>query len=102
MREATAALVVVQDIDEGGACQFATRRNSLDDMGCHVEIQFAGCVVIEKEQGFGTGNHNIVDTHCDQINANAVMQVGLDGQFQLGANTICARDQYRFTKAIQR
>ena len=87
--------------DQGRTCQFTTGGNTLDDIAGDIQVEFAGCVVVKKEQRFGTGDHDIVDAHGDQVDTDAVMQSGLYRQLQLGAHTVSARDQHRFPIAVQ-
>ena len=60
------------------------------------------CIVIKKEQWFRTGDHDVVDTHGHQVDTDAVVNVCLDGQLELGADTVGAGYQYRLAVTIQR
>ena len=59
----------------------------------------AGGIVIQEKQGLGTRDHQIVDTHCHQVDTNGVMAVQVHGQLQLGSHPVGARHQYRFPVA---
>ena len=54
----------------------------------------AGQVVHEKERR-GALHRNVVDAVIDQVGANGVMDVHLEGDLQLGADAVDARDQNR-------
>ena len=81
------------------ACLPAAFRYSLDDRRRHCRIQPGAAIVIEEEQGFCTLNHDIIDTHSDEVDAHCIVQVELDSQFQFGANTICSGHQDRLLVA---
>ena len=61
--------------DEGAVCLFAAGDNALDDLNSLVSIQFShGDVIQHKERG-GSLDHDIVDTHGDQVNAHRIVFV---------------------------
>lgn len=45
--------------------------------------------VVEEEQRFGALHHEVVDRHGDEIDPDAVVDAGLDGDLDLGADAIC-------------
>ena len=51
--------------------------------------------IVEKVERFGTHHQNIVDTHCDEVDADRVVAIERDGQFEFGAHAVCPRDQHR-------
>ena len=81
---------------QGTAGQDTAFADAGDDLGSDFDIEFAGSVVIQEEQGLGAGNDEIVDTHTDQIDTDTLMAAKIHGQAQLGADTVSAGDQYGF------
>ena len=63
--------------------------------GCLL-IEVATAVIIQEEQRFRALHDNVVDTHCDEVDAYGVMNAKVDGKPQLGANTICPGHEHRF------
>ena len=58
-------------------------------------VQAAGGVVVQKEQRLGALDHQIVDAHGDQVDADGVMQAAGDGDLQLGAHAVGGGHQDR-------
>nr|GFA99101.1 hypothetical protein [Tanacetum cinerariifolium] len=85
--------------DQRAAGQLTARTNAGDDLGCGVDVQFAGRVVIKEEQRLGAAHHQIVDAHGDEVDADGVVLVEVQGQTQLGADTVGAADQNRLLPA---
>ena len=86
--------------DQRAARLLAAGADALDDPGRHVDVEPAGGVVIEEEQRFGAGDHEVVDAHRHQVDADAVVDAELHRQAQLGADTVGAGDQHRFLVAL--
>lgn len=74
--------------DEGaavGAAGFGEAADdSLDDEG----VEAAGGEVVEEEEGSGTLDRDVVDAVVDEILANGVMDVELEGHLELGADAV--------------
>jgi hypothetical protein len=85
--------------DQGAAGQFASAADTFDHGGGGVHVQFSGGIIIEKEEGFGAGDHQVVHTHCHQVDADAVVDTQIHGQSQLGADAVSAGYQYGFPVA---
>ena len=51
-------------------------------------MQFAAGEVVEEEQRLGALHHQIVHRHRDEVDADAVMDAGLDRDLELGADAI--------------
>ena len=81
--------------------QFATACDTGNHGRGNVQVQTAGGVIVEKEKGFGPGYHDVVDTHGDQIDADAVVLLQLHGEPQLGADTVGAGHQHRLPVTVQ-
>ena len=60
-------------------------------------LQLAGGEIIEEEQRLCALHDQIVDAHGDQIDADRVMAVMLDGELQLGPDTVIGGDQQGIT-----
>ena len=52
------------------------------------EIELAAGEIVEKEQGLGTLHDDVVDVHGDEIDADRVVEAGVDGELQLGADAV--------------
>ena len=74
---------------------FATGSDAFDHIGGGSDIKFAAGKVIEEEQRFGALRQNVIDAHRDQIDADRVVTVELEGEFELGAHAIGTGNQYR-------
>ena len=80
--------------DECAAIVFAGFRQSLDHFFGDRAVEFARGEVIHEEHGRGALHCNIVDAVIHQIGADRVMNVHLEGQFELRANAVHARNQH--------
>ena len=80
--------------DECTAGLFAASGNAAHHCCGHIHVQLAAGEVVEKEQRFGALHQDVVDRHCHQIDAHRVVCAQLEGQLELGANTVSTRDQY--------
>ena len=56
-------------------------------------VEFAGGIIIKKEQRLCALYDQVICAHCDKINADAFMATRFDGQFQLRADAIIRGDQ---------
>ena len=61
--------------DQRGAGLAATGRNAADHGAGDVDIELAAGEVVEEEQRFGPLDQNIVDAHCDEVDADRVVPV---------------------------
>ena len=71
----------------------APRGDARDDRRANLGIELAASKIVEKEQGFGALNHEVVYRHGDEIDANCVVAGGLDRDLDLGANAVGRRDE---------
>jgi len=85
--------------DQGATRQFAAGADAGHDLGRGLDIELAGGVVVEEEQRLGAAHHQVVDAHGDQVDADAVVLVQVQGQAQLGAYAVGAGHQYRLLVA---
>ena len=71
---------------------------AFDDAGDHalrdIDHQLAGGVIIEEEQRLCATHRDVVDAHCDEVDADPVMPPRIDREPQLGADAIGAGHQY--------
>ncbi len=79
--------------------QFAAGADAGDDLSGGVDVQFAGGVVIEEEQRLCTADHQVIDAHGDQVDADGVVLVQVQRQTQLGAHAVGAGNQNRLLVA---
>ena len=63
--------------------------------GPDFRFKFPTGIVVQEEKGFGTLNHQIVHTHCNQIDADRVVTAGFDGNLELGSDAIGGGNQNR-------
>jgi len=87
--------------DQGATSLSAALDDAGDDAFGHPNVEFSGGVIIEKEQRLGTLHGHVIDAHADEIDADTIMSTGVDGQAQLGADTVGARYQYRSFPALE-
>jgi len=53
----------------------ASLGNARDNRLAYCQLEFAGCEIVKKKQGFCALHEDIVDTHGHKIDANGVMAV---------------------------
>ncbi|CWN58383.1 Uncharacterised protein [Neisseria meningitidis] len=80
--------------NQGAAGFFATLCNAFDDIGCARNIQFAAGEIIQEKQRFCSLNQNIVDTHCNKVDAHRIVFIPIKGKFELGTHAVRTADQY--------
>ena len=61
--------------------------------------ELPGGEIVEEEQRLGALDDDVVDAHRDEIDADRVVDAGLDGDLHLGADAVIGRDQDRILKA---
>ena len=81
--------------DQRAAGLPAAFRDAGHDRRRGLRIELAAGEIVQEEQRFGALHDEIVDRHRHQIDADAVMQAGLDRDLELGADAIGGRDQHR-------
>src|SRR6185503_14658652 len=57
--------------------------------------------VVQEKKRLRTLDENVVDTHCHQIDADAVVTLQLERQFELGPDAVGARYQHRIAIALR-
>ena len=62
-------------------------------------IELAAGKIIEKEQRLGALDDEIVDAHGDEVDADRVVNAGLDGDLDLGADAVIGGDEDRIDEA---
>ena len=85
--------------DQRAACLLAAVGDAGDHRLGHAEIELAGGEIVEKEQWLGTLHDDVVDVHGDEVDADAVVDAGLDGELELGADAVGGGDQHRVLEA---
>ena len=81
--------------DQGAAGLVAARGDAGDHLPRLPRIQPAGGEVVQEEQRFGALHHDVVDAHRHQVDADGVVDAGLDRHLQLGADAVGGGDQHR-------
>ena len=87
--------------EEGGARLLAPGGDAADDGRGRVDRELAGGVVVEEEEGFGTLHDDVVRAHGDEVDADGVVAVEFDGELELRADAVRARDEHRAWPARQ-
>ncbi len=80
--------------DERGARLAAAFGDTTDDGLGYVDAQLACRVVVEKEEGLGPLDHDVVGAHRDQIDADRVVSACVDGEAQFRAHAVGPRHEY--------
>lgn len=70
-----------------------------DDIDRLRHIELAGREIIQEKQRLTALNGQIIHAHGDQVDADLVMDAGLDGEAQLGAHAIGRGNQHRVREA---
>jgi hypothetical protein len=87
--------------DEGTTGQFAAPGDTGYHLLADVHIQLAAGEVVEEEEGLRALHEDVVDAHGHQVLTNGVVLVEVEGQLQLGADTIGAGDQHRLAVVLR-
>src|SRR5438105_1555794 len=66
----------------------------------HIGIQLAGRQIIHEEQRRGALHGDIVDAMIDQVGADGVVDLHLEGHLELGAHAVHAGNQHRVAVAL--
>ena len=83
-----------------GTAGFATAfGNAGHDRRRRFGVELAAGEIVEEEQRLGALHHEIVDRHRHQIDADAGMQAGLDGDLDLGPDAVGGGHQDRILEA---
>jgi len=85
--------------DQRAARAAAALGDARHDAAAGLHIEVACRVVVEKEQGLGALDDNVVHAHRHQVDADRVGDAGLDRDHQLGADAVGAGDQDRVLEA---
>ena len=78
---------------EGAPSDLATLRNTDDHPLGHIHIEFRRRVIVEKEEWLGTVDEHVVHAHGDQILANLVVAIMLDGEPEFRAHAVRPRHE---------
>ena len=79
--------------DKGAAGFFAALGDAFNHVGSTGDIEFAAGEIVEEEQRLCALNQNIVDAHGDEVDADGVVFVPIEGEFELGAYAVGAADE---------
>ena len=85
--------------DQGAAYFLTGLSDAGDDGAARRHIELSGREIVEEEEGFGALDHQIVDAHGHQIDADALMAAAGDGNFELGAHPVGGGNQDRIFEA---
>ena len=62
-------------------------------------VELAGGEIVEEEQRLGALHDEVVDAHRDEVDADRVVDAGLDRDLHLGADAVVGGDQDRVREA---
>lgn len=68
----------------------ATIGDSFDHVGGLLRVEMVYAEIIQEEEGFGSGDDKVVYAHGDEVDTHGVVNPGLGGEFDFGADTIGA------------
>ena len=81
--------------DEGTAVGAAGVDRPRDDLLGDFAVEATGCEIVEEEERRCALNGDVVDAVVDEIGADGVVDAELEGELELGADAIGARDENR-------
>jgi hypothetical protein len=81
--------------NQGSARHLAAIGNTSDHIGGRVDIQRAGCKIVEEKQRLSALNNQIVDAHGNKIDPDGAVLAGFNRDLQLGANAVIGGHQNR-------
>src|SRR5574337_1403052 len=81
--------------DQRATGEFAAARDAFDHGFRGVYLQLAAGVVIQEKQRLGPRDHDVVDAHGHEVDADGVVAPALDGELEFGADAVGAGDQHR-------
>ena len=73
--------------------------DALDDRRADMRIEPPRREIIEEEEGFGALHHEVVDAHGDEVDADARVPPGLDGDLHLRADAVVGGHEDRIAEA---
>ncbi len=85
--------------DERCAGDAATFGDALDDCRRRFDIKRRGSEVIEEEEWLGTLDDEIVDAHCDKVDAERRVLAAFDRDLELCADSVGRRDKHGIAEA---
>ena len=85
--------------DQRTAGLAAPFRDPRYDCGRDLRIELSGGVIVEKEQGLGPLNDEIVHAHGHEVDSHGVVAARLVGDLDLGADAVVGRHQDRVGEA---
>jgi hypothetical protein len=87
--------------DQGAARVLAALRDTFDDLRRSLDVELAARVVIEEEKRLGAEREDVVHAHRDEIDADRVVAVELEGELQLRSDAVGARHEHRLLIAFR-
>ncbi len=82
--------------DERAARLPATLADAFDHTCRDGIVQTTAGVIVEEEKRLGALHNDVVHAHRHQVDADGVVDAGVDGELELGADAIGAGYQHRF------
>ena len=85
--------------DQRAARLAAAGRDAADDRGTLIGIELAGREIVEEEQRLRALDDEVVDAHGNEIDADRVVIVRVDGDLELRADAVVGGDEHRIGEA---
>src|SRR6185369_3901025 len=86
--------------NQGASIMFAGVCHSADDFFCDFGIELADRQVIHKEERGCALNGDVIDAVVDEVSADALMKIHLEGEFELRPNAVNAGDENRIAELL--
>ena len=87
--------------EEGATRLTATLGDAADDRMGRFHIQTAGGEIIEEKEWQGPLHQDVVDAHGNEVDAHGIVLVEGEGQLELGAHAVGARNEDRVAHAAE-
>jgi hypothetical protein len=88
--------------DERAARLFAARGDALDDVRMLLRFEPARGEIIKEEERLGALDDDVVHAHGHEVDADRVVPVHEEGDLELGAHAVGARDEHRGLVFLER
>ena len=85
--------------DQRAAGLLAAFGDARDDCGAHLRVELPRREVVQKKQRLGALHHEIVHRHRHEVDADCVVNAGVDRDLDLGSDAVVRGDQHRILEA---
>ena len=81
--------------DQRAATELAAARDALHHLRGELDVELAAGEIVEKEQRLRALHEHVVHAHRHEVDAHAVVALLLEGELELRADAVGARNQHR-------